>query len=183
MSSEEKNLLMRIAYRVRQFWYVLRSSAPAEDELEQAKSVLSEPQMALFLQLHPSEQRHGLRMLQFLRNQGESLPDLLAAALLHDIGKLIHPLQLWERVLIVMARKLVPNKVVTWGDREPKGWKRPFIISRKHPEWGAELVSQTGGSTLLLNLIRRHENGLPDEQQNSLEARLLKALREADDWN
>ena len=183
MSSEENNLPTRFTYRISQFWSVLRSSAPAEHELDQAKSVLTESQMELFLQLQPSEQRHGLRMLQALRNQGETQLDLLAAALLHDIGKVIQPLQLWERVLIVIARKLIPDKVTTWGGGEPKGWKRPFVISRKHPEWGAELVSKIGGSTLLLNLIRNHENEAPDGLQNSLEARLLKVLREADDWN
>lgn len=122
-------------------------------------------------------------MLQALRNRGESHPDLLAAALLHDIGKVIHPLHLWERVLIVLARKLIPEKVISWGCGEPKGWERPFVIARRHPEWGAELVSQAGASTMLLNLIRDHEKEFVDEPQNSLEARLLKVLKETDDWN
>ncbi len=173
----------RLRYRISQFRSVLRATPLPDSELSLAQSVLTEPQMALFVRLHPSEQEHGLRVLQALRNQGEANLDLLAAALLHDVGKVCHPLQPWERVLIVLAKKLVPRQVVHWGDGEPKGWKRPFVISSKHPEWGAQLVSKTGASPLLLALIREHERKPLKENQEGLKDQLLAALQEVDDWN
>ena len=34
-----------------------------------------------------SDQRHSLNVMRTLRRQGHTEPDLLAAALLHDVGK------------------------------------------------------------------------------------------------
>ena len=161
----------------------MRSLPPTEHELEQARLVLTEPQMELFLQLRPFEQRHGLRVLQALKVQGVAHPDLLAAALLHDIGKIRHPLHLWERVVIVILKKLAPKLVDSWGCGDPTGWRRAFVISSKHPEWGAELVSQIGASPLLQILIQKHEEVASMEGMNDQETRLVKLLQKADDWN
>lgn len=183
MSPENNRKGSRIAYRISQFWSGMRSSPPTQDELQPARSVLTEQQMALFLKLSPFEQRHGLRVQHALIDQGETHPDLMAAALLHDIGKIRHPLHLWDRVTIVLARELAPKKVNAWGFGEPKGWRRAFVIYNKHPKWGAELVSQVGASPLLLTLIQKHEEIESMEGLNLQEIRLVKLLRQADDWN
>jgi hypothetical protein len=170
----------RLGYRVSQFWISLRASPLNGRDLRLVQAVLTDSQMELFTHLQPGEQCHGSRVLQYLLDRGESHPDLLAAALLHDVGKICHPLRLWERVVIVLAKQLIPGCAAAWGRGEPKGWKRPFVISSMHASWGAEMVAETGASELLLMLIRDHQQNLPEQGDGSLERRLLVVLREAD---
>jgi len=175
--------LTRIYYRALQFWAVLWTPQLKASDLEPARSVLSDDQMTLFNRLHSSEQSHSLRVLQTLTDQGETHPDLLTAALLHDIGKTKHPLRLWERVVIVLAKQFFPGRVDRWGCGDPKGWKRPFVVANKHPQWGAELALQAGSDPLAIYLIREHQTIFPKESPNSLKNHLLSALQAADNQN
>jgi hypothetical protein len=164
----------RILYRTRQFWQILRI-APSKDELDRARSRLTPAQLALFLRMQPGEQSHSLRVYSKLVEAGESDPDLLAAALLHDSGKIRYPLSLGERAWIVIGKALFPNQARGWSQEEIQGpkravfWKRPFIVAERHPDWGADLVSKAGASNRTIALIRRHQEILSrDLQMDSL---------------
>jgi hypothetical protein len=174
---------IRILYRVRQFWDALRRKPLTTEELAPTLSVLTEKQMALFTRLQPSEQTHALRVLRTLLEKGETHPDLMTAALLHDIGKSCHPLRLWERVVIVLGKKLFPERLQSWGRGEPRGWARPFVVASEHPLWGAELSQKAGTSPLVVHLIRAHQNELPPKEFSTLENQLLSLLQEADRQN
>ncbi len=147
---------MRWLYRVRQFWSAL-TAAPRPEDLFEVGKTLSPALMRLFEQMHPSEQAHSLIIYRRLREQGETDTDLLAAALLHDVGKSLYPLQMGERVAIVLMKALFPGYAKSWGQGEPKGWKRPFVIAEKHAEWGAQMAAQAGASPTTVELIRRHQ--------------------------
>jgi hypothetical protein len=139
--------------------------------------------MALFTRLQPSEQNHGLRVLQTLQNQGENHLDLLVAALLHDVGKTCYPLRIWERVVIVLGKQFFPNRMKQWGRAQTSSWKRPFVVASEHPSWGAELARKASASPLAVYLIREHQNDHPPEASNPLVKRLLSALQVADHQN
>ncbi|MFP3854524.1 MAG: HD domain-containing protein, partial [Anaerolineales bacterium] len=100
-------------------------------------------------------------------------PSLLAAALLHDVGKSRHPLRRWERVLIVLAQALFPAWAERIGHGEPRGWRRPFVIAEQHPRWGAEMVAEVGSSPKLIRLIAAHQN----EPEADVPGDLYEALR------
>ena len=114
------------------------------------------------------------------------------AALLHDVGKSLHTLHLWERIVIVLGKTIYPQGVKAWGQGEPQGFLRPFVISDKHPDWGAEMAAQAGASQLTVSIIRRHQepqNISPNAQfgENSgvttnqlMERQLLHRLQRAD---
>jgi hypothetical protein len=103
--------------------------------------------------------------------------------LLHDVGKARYPFRLWERVLVVVARKLAPRRISAWGDGTPTGWKRPFVISKQHPAWGAQLASQAGADPLAIELIARHQSKVDEPQPPCEQDRLLRSLQAADDEN
>jgi hypothetical protein len=174
----------RVFYRTRQFWLALWTH-PAALDLTPARAVLTPALAALFARLQPSEQAHSLAVLRKLQAQDETHPDLLAAALLHDVGKSCAPLQAWERVMVVLARALVPGLARRWGQVEARhiwrqyAWRRPFIVAEQHPAWGAELAAQAGASARLQALIRRHQD--PPGASDSLEDDLLRRLQSADD--
>jgi len=178
--------LARIVYRTEQFRKYLGIRAAPLD-LSEARETLTPAQVALFLRLQPGEQAHSLEVFQRLRLEGETGPDLQTAALLHDVGKSRFPLQVWERVWIVLARKLLPGRFQAWGAAqgaldELPWWQRACAVAAQHPAWGAELAQAAGCSRRAVSLIRRHQDHTPLDPQNE-EDQLLARLQAIDDLN
>ena len=183
---------MRVFYRIRQFREAL-TAFPAPEELARVQQVLSPPLMELFLGLQAPDQAHSLKVFHLLSELGQLNADLLAAALLHDVGKSRYRLHLWERVLIVLGKAFFPSKVKTWGQSQPRGWRRPFVIAEQHPYWGAEMAIQAGASNLTASLIRRHQDvlepfnawqlsvNLSDPNPVTIEDGFLRSLQQLDD--
>jgi len=143
---------------------------------------LSRSQVDLFRQMQPSEQRHAIQTLEQLKEAGQSDPDLLAAALLHDTGKVLYPLSLIDRVIIVLGKRFFRQRARRWSEGTPSGLHRPFVVASQHPEWGAKLAEQAGASSQTVELIRHHQDpSCPNPGTNS--DRLLAALQAADDRN
>lgn len=172
---------MGLAYRVQQFVRVM-SARPDAAERDRALAVLDPPLAELFLQMSLSDQAHALRVFAVLQDYDIKDPDLLAAALLHDVGKSIHQPSVLDRVIVVLTNPLFPRKVVQWGESEPKGWRRPFTIAAQHARWGADLVAAHGASPLLVELIHRHQEPPTPEPQSTADY-LLVDLRRADSEN
>jgi putative nucleotidyltransferase with HDIG domain len=168
-----------ILYRARQFLLALRVEPLTESELASAFAVLNPKQMTLFLRLQLSEQRHAIRVLETLTGQGETHPDLLTAALLHDIGKTRVPLCLWERIFIVLGKKLFPARVKRLGQRSTLGWRRAFVVAENHPAWGAEMAAEADTSPRAVKLIHNHQEKLSGEI-DSKDMNLLWVLQNAD---
>ena len=178
----------RIIYRTRQFWHAF-GSTPSSEDMALVNTLLAPPQNTVFTQMQRSEQTHALLVLHKLLDQREDDRDLLVAALLHDVGKSRFPLHLWERVVIVLTKKFCSECVQRWGEWEfgnqqaPRGWRRAYIIAERHPTWGAEIAVETGCLQMAVNLIRRHQEKVPDSEFEDLciEDRLLLKLQAADD--
>jgi putative nucleotidyltransferase with HDIG domain len=175
---------VRILYRVRQFWHaLLLKTDPVE--LEQAQKILNPEQWTLFAQLQTGEAAHSLALCRKLRDQGENDPDLLTAALLHDIGKLNYPMNPIERALVVMVRTVSPGRARQWGSLPPGGWesapslRKPFIVKQQHAEWGAEMARKAGASELTQQLIRQH-HWAPDPVSETMEKHLHYQLWRVD---
>lgn len=153
---------MRILYRVRQFWSTLFIKQDYL-ELDQTLASLSIEQQSLFIQLHPGEQKHAVRMLRRLLEQGENQPDLLVAALLHDVGKLRYRMNPLERAMVVLVNAVMPKQAHRWGELplivwdDLPSWRKAFIVAEHHAEWGAEMARKCGVSVLTENLIRWHQ--------------------------
>jgi len=173
--------LANIVYRLKQFG-LATFSRPSVIQLQMARQLLSAPEYELFQQLQPSEQAHSLRVCSDLQAGGNTHPDLLRAALLHDIGKIRYPLRLWERVWIVLGGALFPKVSAGWAGGKQTFWRRPFTAKHRHAAWGAEIVEEIGSSPLTVRLIRRHEEqGIGD--MKTIENELLAALQLADNQN
>lgn len=172
---------MRLVYRVKQFF----RSLTAQSDLAQrghVNEILDPPLAELFYRMPPSDQAHSLRVLRVLEHDGQLNPDLLAAALLHDVGKSVHPPSILDRIIVVLANQMFPHKVLKWGTSEPQGWRRPFAIAAQHAGWGADLAAACGASTLLVDLIRSHQEPLPEEVHSPRDALVMELYR-ADNEN
>ena len=176
---------MGIFYRLGQFWRVWRARPLPDEARETITAVLTPEEAALFEQFSLSDQRHSYQVLCTLQANGQTHPDLLAAALLHDVGKTRAPLSIWQRSLIVVAETFVPGKTAGWGQGQVDSWQRPFVVKAQHPAWGAAMVQAAGSRPLTIQLIGRHQDKLPQTPALS-EAevdQLLRLLQWADDQN
>ncbi len=167
-----------VAYRATQFLHALVAQ-PAAEDLALAEAWLAPSLQSLFQRLSPDEQAHSLAVLQALLSRGYREGDLLAAALLHDVGKCRARLRPWERAAGVIAFRLMPRLAARWARAGARGWQRAFVVAFRHPAWGAEMVRQAGGSESLQNLIRRHRDPPPTPPLTEGD-RLVLALQAAD---
>ena len=168
----------RVQYRVGQ---VVRGLCPrlrAEDEAEVARW-LTPAQVRLWQRQSARDRAHSLRVLRSLQRQGHTDPPLMAAALLHDVGKIATRIRLWHRVVWVLATGLTPR----WAKRlqHPTGWRKPFWVLAEHPRLGADLVREAGGEEAVIWLVAHHqEHGLNPPPPYD---RWLSALQHADEVN
>jgi hypothetical protein len=171
--------ISRLTYRARQFWNALLSPAkrvPSEVLLPHLKSA----QIILFRRMQPSEQVHSYQIFQRLQTAGQVTPDLLAAALLHDVGKIQVPLSIFDRIVIVLGKRLFRRAALRWAEGTPHGWRRPFVVAEQHAGWGADLASQAGATALTVELISHHHDR-PIRDLDPQTEELLAALQAADD--
>ncbi|MBN1202151.1 MAG: HD domain-containing protein [Anaerolineae bacterium] len=172
---------MSTRYRFQQGIRALGSwLCPVDDAL--ARRHLSPALVDLYLRMRRTERQHSQRVLCDLLKDGHTQPDLLTAALLHDVGKIRLPFFLPEKVLVVLVKAFAPGLYWRWGSGPARGWRRPFAVSVQHPAWGADIVAGAGGSPLAVELIRRHQDILDGLPQTGTD-RLLAALQQADNRN
>lgn len=174
---------MALTQRLRQgIRALLAFSQPIDYEL--LRMVLTPQQMALFCQLSRSEQLHSLNVLRTILAQQDYTPhDLALAALMHDVGKSLYRMSLWQKVMVVIARKSLPRLYYHWRTADTLAdWRAPFVVSWRHPEWGARLLADTGASERAVWLVAHHQEPNTIWQEHPY-SELLRRLQMADDMN
>jgi len=160
-----------VRQRVRQFVRALFARvSPSERAI--VHDTLSPAQAALYWRMAPCDQRHGLDVYDALCKDGCQDEALLAAALLHDVGKAAARLTIAHRVAVVLIEHVVPGWLARWA-REGRGWKAPFAAHLQHPQIGAAWAQAAGSSTDIVMLIREHHVSAPQDER-------LVALQKAD---
>lgn len=170
----------RLWYRVQQFGRALYAPLQPVDVAYAARRLArletdTGALLQLFERMQRVEQHHGIAVCSELERAGYDEPDLLAAALLHDVGKVVLPLRLWERVWVVLIERFAPTRARVWRNAEPKGLQRGLVVRHHHARWGAELVAQSGGTSRMADLIARHHDNTAGQDV------ALAALQAADE--
>jgi hypothetical protein len=174
--------MRRVLYRVRQFLGSLWLQITPDEQSELSRW-LPPQAVDIFHQMTLRDQRHSLNVLHQVQQAAPDQPDLLAAALLHDVAKTAQPgrrVRLHHRVLVVLMNAVRPGWVRQVARDEPGSWRYPFYLHLRHPELGAHLAEQAGCAPLTVELIRRHQHKLQHAPVNETE-RLLALLQAADD--
>lgn len=158
--------------RLRQFVAHVRARVRPDEEVF-ARQVLPPRAWPVFADMPVADRRHALDVADRLRSGGHDSPDLLAAALLHDAAK-GRRMRLWHRVAGVLLERLAPGPLRRLATDDPRSWRHPFWLYLHHGPMSADLAARAGCSPSTARLIRGVAGGEP-------EARLLRALRAADD--
>jgi hypothetical protein len=194
-------MIKAVHYRVGQFIQALTARVP-EEEVTQVVRVLTPEAQALFRRQAIQDQHHALAVYHTLCRAGHTNPQLLAAALLHDVGKAAARLPAWQRAIIVLLERFAPRLLARLsregpqkhGQDLPGGWRRSFVVHAQHPEIGARWAREAGCSPLTVALIRRHQEKLSSdaalagrnvdgEKDENEQNQLLTALQAADSLN
>jgi putative nucleotidyltransferase with HDIG domain len=172
---------MTALYRLRQFLLAVAAWTRPETDAELvARRVLPPGALKLYQHMPSYDRHHVLRVARTLERRGHTEPDLLAAALLHDVGKTASPagrLRLWHRVAVVLL-SMWPGLLGRVGEDRPGSWRYPFYVQQHHATLGAEWARRAGCSPATVELILRHEDP-PGSAQDAA----LAALLSADDAN
>src|SRR5436305_14987586 len=97
-------------YRLGQVRQQLGFVAPlAAGEYGEVSQWLPAAALALFKTMSPADQWHSLRVCRGLQAHGCRDRDMLAAALLHDVGKAGGRVPFWTRPVIVLGRMCAPR--------------------------------------------------------------------------
>ena len=155
----------RAAYRSRQFLGAVRARV-GEEERAEVSARLTPREQALFFSMEVSDQRHALDVLRVVKANGQADASLLAAALLHDVGK--GRTTVWQRVAFVLLNAVSPRLLrrlasvdgapAGGGSAFGGGWRGALARSLDHAERGAALAEAAGSTAETVRLIRLHRS-------------------------
>src|SRR6266480_1837501 len=160
-----RSSLHSIAYRLWQVRQQLGFVAPlSAEEYSQVAQWLPASALPLFRTMSAADQRHSLRVCQGLLSRGCVDKDLLAAALLHDVGKAQGRVPFWTRPAIVLGKKFAPQlltRLVIYPEKctpHPNipHWRLSLCYAWYHADVGADLASAAGLSERAVLYIRTH---------------------------
>ena len=158
-------------HRVGQFVAHVRARVEPE-ETAFVQRLLPKAAVRLFDAMPVADRRHALDVAEKVLQGGHDDPDLLGAALLHDVAK-GHTMRLWHRVAGVLLDAVAPGVLRRLASADPRSWRHPFHLYLHHAELSAEMAADAGCGTRTASFIRGEGTG--DD------ARLQRALTEADD--
>lgn len=154
--------------RLRQFRHA--GACPTDEDLALGRQWLTPALFDLFSAQHPRDVVHSANTARWLLTRGHTDPDLIAAALLHDLGK-GHQRRL-DRVAHVVASNLgVGRRLANPGSRFDL--RRAIARSRAHGAAGAETLRELGAPIRVVDLTALHHEPAGED-------RMLALLQQAD---
>lgn len=174
-----EKLMGKMLVRIRQTWLAFFAWAyPLDTTL--AQHYLSPALFSLFQRMSRSDQQHHIRVLKRLLQRGQDHPDLIIAALLHDVGKTHVRLTMIDRIVTVLIKQFASEHYQHWSQGQPTGWRRACVAAAMHPQWGADMVALAGANPLAIELIHNHQTPPAVNMSEPLKT-LLHYLQAADD--
>lgn len=144
-----------------------------------ARSHLIEGEVALWRRMSNQDRRHSIGVARRVETAlgDDATRPVMAAALLHDVGKVESRLGTFLRVVATLSAAVAGRETAELWVRT-SGITRRVGLYLKHPSIGADLLAIAGSDPFTEAWAREHH--LPIETC-SLDARLSSALRDADD--
>ena len=148
---------MRLGHLARRFFGSLRPGGPRAADEAWAQSHLSPEEVDLWRRMSNADRRHSVRVARRVEAAlGEDAPrPVMAAALLHDVGKTDAHLGTYGRVIATVTIALAGKKLVaSWT--ETRGLYRRLGLYAEYPRLGAEMLELAGSDPLTVAWAREH---------------------------
>ena len=174
--------MARLAHLTRRFFGSLRPGGPSSVDQAWAEAQLLPGEQAIWCQLSGPDRRHSAAVAREVELRlGPSVArPVLAAALLHDCGKLQSGLRTPGRVVATILGATVvrtPEEVSGWATSNSR-FRRSIGQYRLHPEIGAEMLEAAGSDPLTVAWAREHHQ---PESSWTIDRSIAGVLHSADD--
>ncbi len=159
------------------FFSSLRKGGPTADDEGWAERQLLPGERALWATMSDADRRHAVAVARRVAAQlgPEATRPVLAAALLHDVGKAASALGTFGRVAATLV-------IAAAGRPRASGWTggpaRRVGLYARHAEVGADMLERAGSDPLTCAWAREHHR---PEDAWSVPPKLGRALRDADE--
>lgn len=143
---------------VRRFFGSLQPGGPPTRDLAWVESTLSPHELALWKRMSGPDRRHSAQVARDVQGRlAERATPALAAALLHDVGKIDAHLRTYGRVVATLTVKVVGrDEMLEW--RRARGLRRRLALYIDHPAIGGDLLELAGSDPLTIAWAREHHN-------------------------
>ncbi len=165
----------------KRFFGSLVPRGPSKADAEWAAAQLNPAELELWRQLPRTDRRHSVGVARRVEQAlgAEATRPVLAAALLHDVGKLDANLGVYGRVIATISGAVVRHDEDTIRDwTRTRGFTRRVGLYLQHPRLGGDMLTLAGSDPLTVAWTREHH--LPAEDWTVPEP-VATALKDADD--
>lgn len=163
----------------RRFFGSLRPGGPNKAQDEWARAQLLPSEVELWKRMSNPDRRHAAGVARDVeRSLGhEATRPVLAAALLHDVGKIESGLRTYGRVTATLCGMIVDrDQAKVW--MRGRGFTRRVGLYLLHPDLGGDLLGMAGSDPLTEAWTREHHK--PSEQW-TVSPKLAQVLKDCDD--
>jgi hypothetical protein len=167
------------AHLIQRFFGSLRPGGPGAVESVWAEDQLLPGEVELWRRMTGADRRHAAGVARRVERQlgHQASRPVLAAALLHDVGKTVSHLGTYGRVVATLSAKVAGrDHAAAWS--ETQGFTRRVGLYLEHPRLGGDLLELAGSEPLTSTWAREHH--LPAELW-TIPADIGAALKSADD--
>ena len=163
----------------RRFFGSLRPGGPPEADRAWVEDVLSEAEYGLWQRMYGPDRRHSVHVAREVERRlgHEATPPVLAAALLHDVGKIDADLGTWGRVVATMSAKVAGADTARLWIKST-GFTRRVGLYLHHPEIGADMLELAGSDPLTVSWAEEHHR--PAEEW-TIDPAIATVLHDVDD--
>ncbi|MBC2582392.1 HDIG domain-containing metalloprotein [Clostridium sp. DJ247] len=142
-------------YRIKQFFWSINSKV-SDSDIKFINRNLSKEELNLFYKLSNAEQKHSIRVAQDVedvcKKHSISSSLLIKAALLHDIGKTMANLSIFDKSILVILDKITKGSIKKFsGISKVK-------VYYDHAKIGANILRKYNYDLKLIYLIENHHN-------------------------
>ncbi len=169
-------------HRTRRFFAVLFGSGPSSEDLSWAANWLDQREQVLFARMRGSDRTHSIAVARAVEAHAEQSglePPLwvMAAALLHDVGKSVVGLGAYGRAVATLSGWLGGvDMAEQWADTT--GFTRKVGLYLQYPRLGGDLLAVAGSDERVVAWTREHH--MPAEDW-TVPAQWARILADADD--
>jgi hypothetical protein len=171
--------LSRPSHLVKRFAGSLRPGGPGASAETWVEARLLPAELTLWRRMSGPDRRHAVGVAARVERAlgHEATRPVLAAALLHDVGKIESGLGTYGRVVATLSAKVAGAEMATtW--RKQRGFARKVGLYLQHDQVGGDLLELAGSDPLTVAWTREHHRPASDW---TVDRHVADALKAADD--